>query len=221
MFPPGWRRMATTSAVLNSQLNDRSPVRAVPREGSSRLTPIERPRGFVLRMAYWGSRRQFGKVMTPIKVVCARMPGSLNALGGMLKFNTKGIRLDPGLQLLIGHLASQINGCAACLDLGRAMAVRTHVDLGKVDAVREYRTNPKFTDRERAALAYVEEATRARAVSDTTFVALRRHFDEREIVEITWVNAFQNFFNLLNRPLGIGSDGFCSIEQAKHASTRL
>lgn len=193
----------------------------MPAEGASRLQPVERAPDFGTRMAYWWSRKEFGKVMTPIRVVCARMPGSMKALGGMLKFNGKGIRLDEELQLLIGNLASQVNGCASCIDLARMAAVRSHRDLAKVDAVIDYRTNAKFSERERAALAYVEEATRNKGVSDTTFATLRRHFSEREIVEITWVNAFQNFFNLLNRPLGIGSDGFCAIAQAKAASQRL
>jgi AhpD family alkylhydroperoxidase len=212
--------MATSTAVANPQLNDLPPVPAMAAEGSSRLEPVEKAPDFGTRMAYWWSRKEFGKVMTPIRVVCARMPGSMKALGGMLKFNGKGIYLDAELQLLIGGLTSQINGCASCIDLARMAAVRGHQDLAKVDAVMDYRTNSKFSERERAALAYVEEATRNKGVSDTTFATLRRHFNEREIVEITWVNAFQNFFNLLNRPLGIGSDGFCAIAQAKAPSQR-
>jgi len=207
--------MATSTAVANPRLNDLPTVPAMPAEGSSRLAPVEKPTGFGTRMAHWWSRKEFGKVMTPIRVVCARMPGSMKALGGMLKFSGKGIQLDEELQLLIGNLASQINGCASCIDMARKAAVRGHRDLAKIDVVMEYRTNSKFSDRERAALAYVEEATRNKGVSDTTFATLLRHFSEREIVEITWVNAFQNFFNLLNRPLGIGSDGFCAIAQAK------
>jgi alkylhydroperoxidase family enzyme len=210
--------MATTTAIAHPRLNELPPVSAVPSEGSSRLEPVEQPTGVAMRMAYWWSRKEFGKVMTSIKVVCARMPGSMNALGGMLKFNRKQIRLDQDLQLLIGNLTSQINGCTACVDLGRAMTVREHKDLAKVDAVLEYRTNAKFSERERAALAYAEEATRNKGVCDATFATLRRHFTEREIVEITWVNALENFFNLVNRPLGIGSDGFCTITQAKEAA---
>jgi alkylhydroperoxidase family enzyme len=212
--------MSTGNAMVTVRLNDLPPVPPMPAEGSSRLAPVERPSDFGTRMAYWWSRKAFGKVMTPIKVVCARMPGSMKALGGMLKFNSKGVQLDEDLQLLIGDLASQINGCASCIDLARASAVRSHRDLAKIDAVMEYRSNGKFSDRERAALAYVEEATRNKGVSDATFATLRRHFNEREIVEITWVNAFQNFFNLINRPLGIGSDGFCAITQAKAASQK-
>jgi alkylhydroperoxidase family enzyme len=212
--------MATNAALTNPRQSDLPPVPAMAAEGCSRLEPVAKPTDFGTRMAYWWSRKEFGKVMTPIRVVCARMPGSMKALGGMLKFNNKGIQMNEELQLLIGNLTSQINGCSSCIDLARMAAVRGHRDLAKIDAVMDYRTNVKFSERERAALAYVEEASRNKGVSDTTFAILRRHFSEREIVEITWVNAFQNFFNLLNRPLGIGSDGFCAIAQAKASSQR-
>jgi alkylhydroperoxidase family enzyme len=65
------------------------------------------------------------------------------------------------------------------------------------------------------ALAYVEEATRTKRVSDDTFAALRRHFGEREIVAITWLNAVENYFNLLNVPLGIEADGLCAIAESR------
>jgi len=79
------------------------------------------------------------------------------------------------------------------------------------------RETPLFSARERAALAYAEEATGNRRVSDATFQELRNHFSEEEIAEITWVNAIENHYNLLNVPLEIGSDGFCSIAQARTA----
>ncbi len=180
-----------------------------------RLAPIEHLKGFMMRLAYWGMRRQFGKVMTPVKVMSARVPESLKPTAAIVKFSTKGLRLDPSLVLLIGDLASQINGCAFCLDLGRAMALRSYLDMRKFDALMDYKTSPLFTERERAALAYAEEATRNKRVSDTTFENLRKHFTEREIVEITWANAIENFYNLTNLPLGIGSDGFCLIQQVK------
>ena len=180
-----------------------------------RLAPIEHPKGFMLRMAYWGMQRQFGKVMTPVKVMNARVPEALKPTAAIVKFSMKGLQLDPSLVLLIGDLASQINGCAFCLDLGRAMALRSHMDMRKLEALMEYKTSPLFTERERAALAYAEEATRNKRVSDATFENLRKHFSEREIVEITWANAIENFYNLTNLPLGIGSDGFCLLQSSK------
>ncbi len=184
-------------------------------EEKMRLEPIEKPKGFMMRMAYWGTRRQFGKVMTPMKVVLARMPGSLKLSNEIAKFELKGIRLDHELHYMIGTLASQINGCGFCVDLGRSMAIRKHIGLEKFNALSEYRTSPLFSDRERAALAYAEEATCYKHVSDATFQELRKHFSDWEIAEITWVNAIENYYNLLNIPLEIGSDGFCAIAQAK------
>jgi len=171
-----------------------------------------------MRLAYWGTRRQFGKVMTPMKVVLARMPGSFKFSNEIAKFELKRIRLEPGLHYMVAVLASLINGCDFCVDLGRAMAIREHIGLDKFDSLSEYRASPLFSDRERAALAYVEEATRNRRVSDGTFQELRKHFSEREIVEITWINAVENYYNLLNIPLEIGSDGFCVIAQAREES---
>jgi len=182
-----------------------------------RLEPIEKPKGLMMRIAYWMTRRQFGKVMTPMKVVIARMPGALRLTYEITKFELKGIRLEHGLHFMVGTLASQINGCGFCVDLGRAMAIREHLGMEKFNALSEYRTSPLFSDRERAALAYVEEATRHKRVSDATFEELRKHFSEREIVEITWVNALENYYNLLNVPLEIESDGFCAIAQARTA----
>lgn len=77
--------------------------------------------------------------------------------------------------------------------------------------------SPHFDARERAALAYTEEATRSRKVSDATFEALRSHFDERQIVELTWLNAVGNYFNLIAVPLGLESDGLAEIALSRAA----
>ncbi len=184
-----------------------------------RLEPVEKPRGFVARMAYWGTKRRFGKVMTPMRVVLARMPGSFGFSNSIANFELKKVSLDPELRYLIATLTSQINGCDFCTDLGRSMAIRQSIGLKKFDALGRYRTDPMFSEKERAALSYAEEATRQRKVSDPTFEALRRNFSDREIVEITWVNAVENYYNLINIPLEIGSDGFCTLALQKNTDS--
>ena len=178
-----------------------------------RLEPIDQPKGLMMKLAFWMTRRQFGKVMTPMRVLYPRLPGMMKAAYEIVKFEMHGLRLEPELHYLVVTLASRINGCDFCLDLGRSMAIREHLGMAKFDAVADYRTSPLFSDRERAALAYVEEITRSKRVSDATFADLRAHFNEREIVEITWLNALENFYNLINIPLEIGSDGFCALAQ--------
>jgi alkylhydroperoxidase family enzyme len=182
-----------------------------------RLEPIERPKGLLMGIAYWMTRRQLGKVMTPMKVVYPRMPGVLRLSYEIQKFELKGIRLEPGLKFMVVTLAAQINGCGFCVDIARAMAIRQHLGMEKFNALSEYRTSPLFSNRERAALAYVEEATRHKRVSDATFEELRKHFSEQEIVEITWLNAVENYYNLINIPLEIESDGLCALAQARTA----
>ncbi|MDA4111297.1 MAG: carboxymuconolactone decarboxylase family protein [Thaumarchaeota archaeon] len=180
-----------------------------------RLEPIEKPKGIMMRFAHWGTRRQLGKVMTPIKIVTARIPGSIKLTNEIVKFEMKGIKLEPELHYMVISLASKINGCDFCIDLARAMAIREHLGMEKFDALLDYKNSSLFSDRERAALAYVEEITRNRRVSDATFENLRKYFNEQEIVEITWLNALENYYNLINIPLEIGSDGFCAIARAR------
>jgi len=182
-----------------------------------RLEPIEKPTGLLMRIAYWMTRRQLGKVITPMKVMYPRMPGVLKLSYEIQKFEMKGLRLEPELHFMVGILAAQINGCSFCVDIGRAVAIRRHLGMEKFNALSEYRTSPLFSDRERAALAYAEEATRQKRVSDATFEALRTHFSEWEIMEITWVNAVENYFNLITLPLEIESDGLCAIAEARMA----
>jgi AhpD family alkylhydroperoxidase len=177
-----------------------------------RLQPIDKPKGLMMRLAFAGSRRRFGKVLTPIKVLYTRVPAMLKVGYEIQKSDAK-LRLEKGLRFLLAGLTAQINGCGFCVDIGRAVALREHVDMNKFAALAEYRTSPLFSERERAALAYVEEATRNKRVSDATFEALRKNFSETEIVEITYINALENFYNLINIPLEIESDGLCAIAQ--------
>lgn len=157
-------------------------------------------------MAYQASIRQFGRVITPFKVIYARKPRLLVLAGLIDRTMRYGLSLKPELRLLIQVQASRMNGCAFCEDLVLANAVREQIGSEKFVAMPEFRTSSFFSERERAALAYAEEATRARHVSDETFAALRAHFTETEIVEVAWVNAAENYFNLQAHPLGIGSD---------------
>ena len=78
-----------------------------------------------------------------------------------------------------------------------------------------YPDTDAFDERERAALDYCGAITRERKVSDATFQRLRQHFDERQIVELTWANAIGNFFNLLAVPLGIEADGLAERAAAR------
>lgn len=179
-----------------------------------RLTPIEKPKGWKLRAAYAYSKARLGRAITPLTVVYARAPKALGFARAISTYTEKGMRLDPGLRLLLQTYVAQLNDCAFCLDIGKAIALRSSVDTAKFGALERYREDPVFSERERAALAYVEEATQSMRVADATFARLREHYSEEEIVEITLINAIENFYNLVNLPLGIESDGLCALVPA-------
>jgi alkylhydroperoxidase family enzyme len=180
-----------------------------------RLEPVKRPPTWKARLAAWSMRRRLGKVMTPARVVYDRVPRMYDVGWALLKVQERGLVLDPGTRHLVTTWVAMLNRCAFCVDIGRAFAVLSRLGLSKLDALPGWRTSPLFDDRERAALAYVEEATRERRVSDETFERLRKHFSEREIVEITLLNAIENFYNLVNLPLEIESDELCRIAQMR------
>ena len=79
----------------------------------------------------------------------------------------------------------------------------------EIVAVAELTSNGEVYESE---LIRVENLVFSDATTDETFEALRAHFDEREIVELTWLVAVENYYNRMNRALGIGSDGLCEID---------
>lgn len=178
-----------------------------------RLEPIEKPRGLQARLAFWLSRRQFGRVVSPIRVMYTRAPRLGRLAYSISQTIEKGLSLDPELTLLVVSQSSLINGCAFCADLHRAQAVRAKLGSGKLDQLFDFESSPLFDERDRAALAYTAEITRDRKAADATFERLRRHFDEREIVEITWLNAVGNYFNLMALPLELEPDGLLELAQ--------
>jgi alkylhydroperoxidase family enzyme len=204
---------------MTQEIRDERLVASSPVEGrvsrGPRLAPIEKPKGLMLRFIYWAAPRRYGKVPTNVKVIATRVPNAMKLFTAVGKFETKGVRLDKELHYMIAMLVSGTNGCGFCLDFGRMMAVQENMGMEKFNALPAFRTSPLFSEKERAALAYAEEMTRSKRVTDGTFEELREHFSDSDIVEITMLTAVQNFENLLNIPLEIDSDGLCAIAQAR------
>lgn len=107
--------------------------------------------------------------------------------------------LDKKLLHLIKMRASQINGCAYCLDMHSLDARadgETEQRLYTLDAWHE---TPFFSDRERAALAWTEAVTRVNEthVPDEAFEEVKKHFNEKEIVDLTLALGMINLWNRL------------------------
>jgi len=107
--------------------------------------------------------------------------------------------LEVGLLHLIKLRASQINGCAYCLDMHwkdlRAIG-ETEQRMYSLDAWEE---SPYYTERERAALAWTDAVTRVSEtrVPDEVYEKVREHFSEKELADLTLAVATINAWNRL------------------------
>jgi alkylhydroperoxidase family enzyme len=177
------------------------------------LPPIEKPRGLIMKLVYTMTRRQFGKVLTPLKVQYARLPIGFALFSSRISKLDKKLELPAETALLIREHVARINVCLFCMDIGRWVAVQGSMSEQKFDALEQYRTSPLFTDAERTALDYVTELTRDKQVNADTFARLAGYYSEREICEIVWLVASEHVYNLTNIGLNIHSDMLCAIRQ--------
>ena len=186
-----------------------------------RIQPIEHPRGLKMKLAYALCKRRLGKVITPFKVVSARVPAIIPVYQAITKYMTRTARLEPSLLLLIQSYTATRNECGFCVDITRSFASGDANLLEKVWRVTGFATDPVFTDAERAALAYVAEVTQRHEATDATFAELKKHYTDEQIVEITLANAIEHFYNLVNKPLGIESDGLCAVRPRAGVSAAM
>jgi alkylhydroperoxidase family enzyme len=174
------------------------------------LTPIEKPKGLMLKLGYGYTRRQFGKVPGPLSVFCARMPTAFTSFYGKVSKLDKQLELSTDTAALVRERVASTNMCLYCMDANRWAATHESPEnAAKFDALDDYLTSPLFSDAERAALDYATELTEDRHVTEETFTELSRHYSEREICDIVWLVATEHLYNINNIGLNIGSDGLC------------
>jgi AhpD family alkylhydroperoxidase len=104
--------------------------------------------------------------------------------------------LDKQLIELIKLRASQINGCAFCLQFHVLQSERLGLAADKINLVAVWREAPIFSSRERAALAWTEALTfLPEGVSDEVYADARREFSETELLYLTSAVASINTWN--------------------------
>jgi AhpD family alkylhydroperoxidase len=117
-------------------------------------------------------------------------------LDGLLQKTT----LEAPVRELVEIRASQLNGCAFCVDM--------HIKVAKIHGERElrahhvavWRESNLFSSRERAALAWTEALTRLSAdgVADAVYEDVREHYSEKELSDLTFLVGAINSWNRLN-----------------------
>jgi AhpD family alkylhydroperoxidase len=105
--------------------------------------------------------------------------------------------LEPSLMELVKIRASQINGCAFCLDMHAAAARKAGETEQRLYLLDAWRDSPLYSDRDRAALAWTEALTRLadKGAPDDVYHALKSHFSEEEQVALSLLIVAINGWN--------------------------
>ncbi len=127
--------------------------------------------------------------------------------------------LEPSLAALVEIRASQINGCANCINLHAVMAREDGESEQRIYLLSAWREAPCYSDRERAALAWTEALTRLSEAHthEAAWEALKQHFTEEERVKLTLAIVVINGWNRI----AVGFGGFVdpAVVKAKVATS--
>ena len=136
-------------------------------------------------------------------------PEGYQALSGVERYIATS-SLDRLLVHLVKLRASQINGCAFCIDMHWKDAKAAGESDQRLYGLDAWRESPYYTDRERAALAWTEAVTRLvdGQVPDEVYAQVREHFSEKELVDLTWAIAAINAWNRINIALRTVPGGY-------------
>jgi alkylhydroperoxidase AhpD family core domain len=134
--------------------------------------------------------------MKPRLDYAAASPGGYRAMLALNAF-VENSGLEHSLLELIKIRASQINGCAYCLDMHTIDARAAGETEQRIYVLDAWPEAPFYSDRERAALAWTEAVTLVSEthVPDDVYEEARRHFSEEELANLTWAVVVINGWN--------------------------
>ncbi|MGH2902082.1 MAG: carboxymuconolactone decarboxylase family protein [Solirubrobacteraceae bacterium] len=172
--------------------------------------------GPMVKLVYWfmrkgmktmtGRQAAHGSGIEPVEI-WAHQPKMMSAMG---KFQAvrKGKTVDERLKYLVELKGAQMIGCEFCVDLGSQICRNSGLSDDELLALPRYRQSDLFTEREKLALDYTVAVMRTPVeVTDELFAAMKEHFNDKQLVEITALLTVVNL-DRFNAAFGIGSAGF-------------
>lgn len=161
-----------------------------------------------LQKVYESLEKTYGTALNPLQAMAHKpqMMRAVMALYGSL--HTENLNLPEGLKELVSIRISQINGCRHyCLPYHTLQAQRHGVDQAKTAAVAQARTSSLFSRSEQLAIEYAERMTvPSMRVTDAFFSELKSVWSDADLVELTALIGFMNFWTKVIDALEIPLD---------------
>ncbi len=166
-----------------------------------RLEPLPESALDELAGALRNTRERLGFLPNSLRIM-ARRPDIVAAWANLSATIMKPGAVDKVLKNMVAQVVSRAAGCNYCMAHTGHAGARLEIPADKEDALWEFETSPLFSEAERAALRVALGAGQVpNAVSDADFDALRKHFDEAQIVELIAVMSMYAFLNRWNDTL--------------------
>lgn len=178
----------------------------------TRIAPVApKQAGLLTRVMYRVARRRFGEVPEPF-TVAAHHPRLLvaNAVHELL-LQSGSKKLPNSVRELAVLWAARTIGCSWCVDFGSMLQRLDGLDVDRLKDIDDYATSPRFTDDERAAIAYSDAMTTdPHTITDEQVEDLKRRFGDDGVIELTYQIGVENMRARMYSALGITEQGFNS-----------
>ena len=169
---------------------------------------VARALGYTRAMLAELAGRETERMIEPLELY-AHLPGLLHGVGVMAQATSQLDGLDRRFHALAQLKAATLTHCEYCIDIGSHVSRQWGLTNEELLALPNYRTSPLFSDLDKLVLDYAVGMSRTPVeVSDELFDALRQHFSDAQLVELTHLIAVENMYGRFNHALGVGSAGF-------------
>nr|WP_277614542.1 carboxymuconolactone decarboxylase family protein [Enterobacter nematophilus] len=207
--------MIAKNAILSCPFKESSHQENQVKETSTWVDPVPTLPASVKPIAAV-QQKHFGTVLNPTRW-WGRVPRLFWLVALFVGFlERRKARLTPVLRSLLMTRVSQLCHCAFCIDANSLRLAERCGALDKVQAVSGWSDSDLFSEQERAALAYAEAVTATPPrVDEAVKTAMKRHFTDDAITEMTALIAFQNLSARFNAALDIPAQGLCATFKGK------
>ncbi|SRX80528.1 putative transposase fusion protein [Mycobacterium tuberculosis H37Rv] [Mycolicibacterium parafortuitum] len=163
------------------------------------------------RLMWRYAKRRFGEVPEPFAIYAhhsgVMLAGAMHE-GVLEKASTT---LPASVRELAVYWTARQIGCSWCVDFGAMLMRLEGLDMARLRDIDDYASSPRFSDDERAAIAYAEAMTTdPHTVTDDQVADLRRRFGDKGVIELTYQIGVENMRARVNAALGITEQGFSS-----------
>ncbi len=179
---------------------------------TSRIEPLSpKHASLMTKVFYRVAKRKFGEVPEPFAVTAHHPRLMLANVVHEAMMGSASRKLPKNVLELAVFWTARTVGCSWCVDFGSMLQRLEGLDVDRLKEIDAYATSPRYTDDERAAIAYADAMTTdPHTITDEQVADLERRFGDDGVIELTYQIGVENMRARMYSALGITEQGFNS-----------